>query len=503
MTGPLRPALRTPPDPTVPVRRRSSPSWLGVGLIGLGALAVRLPSMFAPTQLGYDDGGYGLAAVAMRDGYTPFRQIFSPQGPLFLPLVRTADLAGFEHRNAPRLLGVLAGIVVAIAVYAIAIQIMDRGRARLAGALTAGSGVLLWTTGPLTGDGPAAAWAALAVAVALFYRRAPSHVKAFGIAALVGCAFATKSLVVVPAVAVAWALVVSRRRWLDAAAVPFGAAAVVLALAMPWGLTNVFDDYVRYHLDKTANRKPLYNLERTVRAFAERDTLLSALALLGAGTALVRGIRRRAEPGSPALAATRDSSRRRRVLEGDRFLGWWLGITLVVLLAQDPMFRNHLSALVAPAALLVARGRPTWRWVAIVGLATVPIQSFVLKPLLFPSDYHGVTADVVAGLRSLPRSAWALSDEPGLVWRAGLSTDPFFVDPSGLRMDSGVGSIRITDARIVRAATNRRMCAVAVTSTDRFGRYPELPRQLAALGYRRTVAADGLRGLYVRTPCRP
>ena len=48
----------------------------------------RIPAFLAPTNLGYDDGGYGLAAVAMRQGFDPFRDIFSSQGPLFLPLVR-------------------------------------------------------------------------------------------------------------------------------------------------------------------------------------------------------------------------------------------------------------------------------------------------------------------------------------------------------------------------------------------------------------------------------
>src|SRR4051812_39005825 len=31
--------------------------WPDVVLLALGALLMRLPSMFAPTQLGYDDGG--------------------------------------------------------------------------------------------------------------------------------------------------------------------------------------------------------------------------------------------------------------------------------------------------------------------------------------------------------------------------------------------------------------------------------------------------------------
>ncbi len=63
-------------------------------LLAIGAILLRIPAFLAPTNLGYDDGGYGLAAIAMREGFDPFRDIFSSQGPLFLPLVRLADLAG-------------------------------------------------------------------------------------------------------------------------------------------------------------------------------------------------------------------------------------------------------------------------------------------------------------------------------------------------------------------------------------------------------------------------
>src|SRR4051794_38602858 len=243
--------------------------WPDVTLLALGALLVRIPSMFAPTQLGYDDGGYGLAAIAMRQGYEPFRNIFSPQGPLFLPLIHVADRVGLSHLNAPRLLPVLAGIVVTLAVYSIGVQTMDRGRALLAAGLAAGSGVLLWTTGPLTGDGPAAAFATSAVAVAVAYRTRPSWWRAIAVTLLAGAAVSTKSLLVGPALLIAWALVATRRRWLHIALVPVGAFAVVAALAVPWGVQNVLNDYVRYHVDKTSNRKPGANFSKLWRTYYE------------------------------------------------------------------------------------------------------------------------------------------------------------------------------------------------------------------------------------------
>ena len=493
MTGPLRTA---PESPT------GTRWWPDPVLIGLGAALVRIPSLFAPTQLGYDDGGYGLAAIAMRQGYEPFRDIFSPQGPLFLPLVHAADRIGLEAQNAPRLLSVTAGVVVAIAVYAIAAQLMDRGRARLAGGLTAASGILLWTTGPLTGDGPAAAFATTAIAVAVAYRRAPSRARAAAVTVLAGCAISTKSLLVGPALLIAWLLVAHRRRIVDLLMIPIGAVAIVVALALPWGTENVLDDYVRYHLDKTSNRKPFSNLEKLFNTYRRRDAFLTALA----AWALVSRLLFHSWPSGPGRSGPARRARARysrNPVSDTRFLWWWAGLVFVVLTLQDPMFRNHLSALAAPAALLVARYRPSWRVVTVVGLVTIPIQVITLHPLLLPADFQGDGARIVNELRTLPRHAWALSDEPGLVWRAGLGTDPFFVDPSVLRLDSTVDAIKITEGRIVRAAQHRRVCAVAITAPERFGRYPNLGDRLRALGYRREVALEDRLGLYVADRCRP
>jgi hypothetical protein len=471
--------------------------WPDATLLALGALLVRIPSMFAPTQLGYDDGGYGLAAVAMRQGYEPFRDIFSPQGPLFLPILHVADRIGLSHMNAPRLAPVLAGIVVTLAVYSIGVQTMDRGRAVLAAGLTAGSGVLLWTTGPITGDGIAAAFATAAVAVAVAYRARPSWWRVVLVTLLAGAAVSTKSLLVGPALLIAWGLVATRRRWLHVLVVPIGAFAVVAALSVPWGVQHVLDDYVRYHVDKTSNRKPGANFSKLWHTYVERDTVLSVLAVLAALSAAWHRLRRRREPEAGAADD-------RRTPDPARFVWWWALVAFVVLLLQDPMFRNHLAALVAPATLLVARYRPSWRVVAVGVVVAVGFQVATLRPLLLPDDYSGTTAQIVQRLRALPAHAWAISDEPGLVWRSGHGTDPFYVDASILRIDSDVGPIKITEDRLVRTAANPRVCAVVAVARVRYGSFHTLPERLEQLGYERTVPVDDdpNLGLWERTDCR-
>src|SRR6478672_4259033 len=89
-----------------------------VTLLALGALVVRLPAFFSNRTLVVDEGVYSSAALAMRDGAVPYRDVFSAQGPLHLPLVYAFDLVGGRTLDSPRLLAVVSGIVVTLAIYA-------------------------------------------------------------------------------------------------------------------------------------------------------------------------------------------------------------------------------------------------------------------------------------------------------------------------------------------------------------------------------------------------
>jgi len=341
----------------------------------------------------------------------------------------------------------------------------------------------------MTGDGLAGMFGTAAVAVAVAYRRRATWPRLAVVTVLAGAAVSTKSLLVGPALLVVLILVGTGRRRMPLVVVTVGAFLTVTLLSLPWGVQHVLDDYVRYHLDKTSDRTPLANLSKLATTFFDRDPLLTVLTVLAiwcAGYALVRGGRSLRVGGGVRSAD---------------FLWLWFGAVVVVLTLQYPMFRNHLSALVAPAALLAASRRPSWRVVAVLAVVTIPFQVAELSPLLWPRDFRGTDAQIVAQLRMLPPDAWALSDDPGLVWRSGHGTDPFFVDPSVLRLDSDVDAIKITERRLLRAAANPRVCAVAVTAPVRFGRYEGLPSGLLRQGYDQTLTFGDDLGLYLRPGC--
>src|SRR5437764_4827039 len=143
--------------------------------IAVGAVAIRIPAYLALRHVSFDDGVYGASAVAMRAGGLPFRQVFSSQGPLFLPLVWLFDVLGLRTFDSPRLLAVASGLALVVATWSAARALqLSPVAAGLAAGLVATSGSVLWVTGPLTSDGPGLALAAWAVAAALWYRRSPS-----------------------------------------------------------------------------------------------------------------------------------------------------------------------------------------------------------------------------------------------------------------------------------------------------------------------------------------
>jgi len=454
--------------------------------IAVGAVALRIPAYLALRHVSFDDGVYGASAVAMRTGALPFREVFSSQGPLFLPLVWLADLIGLRTFDAPRLLAVAAGLALVGATWSAARALrLSASAAAVAAGLVATSGTVLWVTGPLTSDGPGLALAAGAVAAALWYRREPSLRLAVGAGALLGAALSVKSLLLGAAVPVGWALLPNRRHLGAAVA---AAAGLGLVAALPWGLGNVWDQAVRYHLEAAGPRTPVRNLRKVVSTLGDRDLPVVLAALAAGGGAVLR---------------TRTSRRP----AGVRLAAGWLGATIVVLAAEHPLWRSHVSHLIPPAALLIAaafdrlRRRLTAAAVvaaAVVACAVVPYHLVHLSEVLWPAPPGPALAAARTDLRALPPGAEAISDDPGVVWRAGGRTPPDLVDTSILRIQSG----RITAASLTRAAADRRVCAVLVWSR-RFGDLTALPDGLRRLGYADARAYGGPKRLWKRTDCAP
>ncbi|HET6392052.1 MAG TPA: glycosyltransferase family 39 protein, partial [Blastococcus sp.] len=198
-------------------RRTAARTRTDVLVLAAAALVVRLPAYFAQRHLHPDDGVYGMSVVAMRDGGVPYREVFSSQGPLHLPLLYLGDLIGLRTFNAPRVMPVLSGVAITLLTYFIGRRIATRTGALLAAAAVAMSGTVLWVTGPITSDGPTLAFVLGALLAALRYRESPSSGRAVVVALLLAGALLVKPAIgLLAGIAPIW-LVVRERRSRDIA----------------------------------------------------------------------------------------------------------------------------------------------------------------------------------------------------------------------------------------------------------------------------------------------
>jgi 4-amino-4-deoxy-L-arabinose transferase-like glycosyltransferase len=442
-------------------------SWrLDASLLAVVALLIRLPAFLSSRELVVDEGVYSSAALAMRDGALPFRQVFSAQGPLHLPLVYLFDLLGGRTLDSPRTLSVVSGVVVTVAVYAIGRRIGTRESALMAAALVTTTGSILWTTAPLTGDGPAAALTALAVLGAFAWRDKPTSTRAILTGIAMGAALAVKVLVAVAAIPIGLLFVLTRgRRGVRDLAVAVGAAVVVIVgSTLPWGVSRVIDQSITYHTKGPRLETIHQQFNKLVTTLPSRDLPLVAAVVIGLLAATLAG-----GSAAPRRSATRDV--------------WivvaWLVPLLVLLIFEKNMWRPHIAAVALPLGLLVALRPPPLRWFAIALIFLVPWWAIHLHHIIWPAPIGGDEAAVVAQMRALPKGAWVISDEPGLAWRADRRVPATLVDGSVLRIDEHL----VTTRTVADAAAGGRVCAVVVW-TSRYGNgLPGLPAALQRGGY--------------------
>lgn len=454
--------------------------------------------LLADRHLTFDDGVFGASSVAMREGGTPFRDVFSSQGPLFLPLVRLFDVVGLESLNGPRLLGIASAIVLVTAVYVAARGWGDRTAALVAALLVTTSGSIMWVTAPIAADGPGLAAAAIAVAAALAYARRPSWSLAILIGVSTGAALSIKATAAPALVVVAWVLIAATihrtdegRPGLDRSGLLRLVAAGVLAVivwtipALTFGVSDVWDQSVVYHQEATGGRDILANLAKIVSTLFDRDLPVLVFAALAGISVALRGV--------PLTHERRGWTQPRPT----RLLWVWLAVSFALLLYVHPLWRPHISGLIPPAALLIAAYRPRARDALIAALVLAPIQAWRMADYLNPDDYHPRTLALLEEFETLPRDALIISDDPGQVWRAGHRTPDDLVDTSILRIESD----RITPERLAEAAADDDVCAVVVWSSVRFGSFDELPVLLEAERYEPVATFDDHRVLYVKDDC--
>ncbi|HEY7106907.1 MAG TPA: glycosyltransferase family 39 protein [Acidimicrobiia bacterium] len=461
-------------------------------VLGAVAVVIRLPALFATRSLVFDDGVFGVSALAMRRGELPFRDVFSSQGPVFLPLVWVADLLGLRTLDAPRLLSVAAGVLVTIATYSCARRVTSRGNALLAAGLVTTSGSVLWVTGPVNADGPSLALSVLAIALALrTLGRGPRPLDAVWVGLAAGAAASIKALSV-PAIATAGVVLLLTgsgtiaRRVREPALAAAIAVAVYVVCALPWGVGRVWDQSFSYHNDARRLSSRPGAAGKVVQTLWDRDLLVLVALALAVGMFVVcrfTGSRVAGAGGRPRVGVVV------AVLVG------WAVLVFALLVWEPALFRAHVAHLVPPLALLAALRPPPWPVVAVALVVAAPFWASDNRSILWPEGYRGAQAELVHRIRQLPSGSLVISDDPGYAWRAGHGPPGELADTSFQRIEAG----QITESSLARAAASRAVCGVVVTSPQHFGSFRSLGGKLEAEGY--TASSVGSFTLYTRHDC--
>jgi hypothetical protein len=458
-------------------------------VLGVVALLLRLPALLSSRDLSYDDGFFGLVAVEMRHGSLPYRDFFMPQSPLHPVLLFAADLLGLRTTNAPRLLPVVAGIVVTIATYVAARQLTSRYGAILAALVVTSSGSLLWVTAGIAADGGAIALSVVALALALRYASGPTRGWAVATGLCAGAAVATKVLAA-PVLLPVGLLLLSRRRGRDLVAAGFALLVVPVVTTLAWGPGNVWEQSIQYNRGAERLTSHWGAFTKVVRTLVERDLLLLIVAGLAVVVALVARIR--STPAAHAAAVERPPI----VFRPVTILAAWLAAQLAVLVIEPAMWRPHVAHLVVPIALLAVLHPPPLLPVLLAAVLVLPWYSDHLQPMLRPGGFDRAEATAVRALERLPDDALVISDNPGLVWRSGHRIPAEYADSSIKRIEKG----QITAPKLLAVAREPDVCAVLVW-TDRY-RDLDLGPRLEREGYVRSPSPDGPYELYERSACR-
>jgi 4-amino-4-deoxy-L-arabinose transferase-like glycosyltransferase len=380
-------------------------------------------------------------------------------------------------------------VLVTIATYSCARRLTSRANALLAAGLLTTSGSILWVTGPINADGPSLALSVLAVALALRFRADPSGTCAVAVGLAGGAAVAIKALSV-PAVAIAGVIVLlTCRRIVHAVAAALAGVAVYVVAAVPWGIDRVWEQSFRYHDEAIRQESVAGAVGKILSTLAERDLpvlVVLVLVLLLLVVSRVEAAHLSLPAAPPVEPVT---------IAG---LAAWAVLVIALLVYEPALWRAHVAHLIPPLALLAALRPPPWRMLLLAAVVVVPVWAVQNRAILWPEGYSGPTAALVTRLESFPADALVISDEPGLVWRAGRRPPGALADPSFQRIDRG----DITAASLTRAAASTRVCGVVVTSDDHFGRFADLGERLAAEGYL-PERFGGRITLYARPGCDP
>ncbi len=442
-------------------------------LIAAVAALFRVPIWITRINQTFDEGVFLASNDLVAHGLVPFRDFFSSQGPLFLPLLRAAQIVSLDDPRGARTLMVLAGILMSISFYYIARAYTAPTRALAFALVLATSGVGILAAGPIQSDGLAFSLALAALAVVV---SKPLRWTAPVAGLLLGAAVAVKSLQVLPVVVLVVTVYVAWRMWGQLLATGLVALTTLVTVSIPFGIDRVWDQFVLFHLAKDNTLSVGDNMREGIQKLWNLDGPTIALLVVIVSFALVN--RNRLPKRSPATAPT--------------WLPWvWLAMTMPLIGLFTPIaggFARALIVVIPPILLLLAVvDRTPIR--LLIGLAAFALLWQPLGvDLIGGRSASPEDIAIIDQISDVAADRTGVSDEPGLLWAAGVLSSPATVDPAFARFVTGY----LTNADVEAALESDQACLLIAIS----GRF-----EIAALTLPTDYRPTNSIGLFRRIDC--
>ncbi|GHJ46780.1 hypothetical protein Cs7R123_41220 [Catellatospora sp. TT07R-123] len=435
-----------------------------------------------------DDGIYWQTALALADGHRPYSEVFHAQPPLFAWLLAVpfrdhpGDVAAGAH--AGRWLMVAFTLLLVAAVAGIAATVRGPRAGMLAALGVAAIPLVQRYSYQFGADLPTAALGGMALLCAMRARIAGRRrARWWWLGAGMMLALATMvklvAIVFVPALLVAW--LVSRplpdpdpdlaqdalARWRAQAAawarrtaaagawMALGfAAAVAAVLAWLRPPRQSWDQVFGFHI--TAAEQPATH---DVYRFVTSGGPWSMPLLIATGIAAL-----------VAVCWPAGAVRRTGVLA----LVLWAAAVVPFEQLHHPTFKHHLLMFMAAwAGVLAVAVASLWSGLRLrrLGVLTAAVVlagawACVWQARHWEVGPYAAPTAVEACVQRLPRDLTVVTDDQGMISRAGLRTAPWLADTSHVRLDSG----RLSDAEVIAAA---RGADAVFLSTGRLKKRPK------------------------------
>lgn len=456
-------------SPILTLSKQSNFHYLVLIIVGL---ATRLDLLFRPYPLSFDDGVYAMSIKHIANGAKPFTDVFSSQGPYFLPLISIpAQIFGFSPWSA-RLVPFIAGILGIIFTYRIAIRFMSHEWALLSSSLVAFSGIFLRATTPITSDGILATIVLGCVLLTYRFIDKANFLNAVYLGLLVGVGCGIKNVFMIPVlifiIIATWNTKFILR--LVAGTVSVGTFLIPFFI---FGFNDTFNQSILYHLGKDESLDLKSNISKISTTFSSFDLVLLIFCIV-ALFIFLRYLMQSFKSGKITFAYIK-----MKLFKSDKpylfILVLGIGTTFLITI-QAPLFRNHLAAVIAPLAIssvwIISRYMDTTNFdlsktytkVIMILIALVTASMFASGIYSTYVDAHIRGTSQLKGairvLNNIDDECLILTNNPGLAFASSLDVPLGLEDTSRFRFLTKNKDLKISIQNLEDTLDdNERICA--------------------------------------------